>query len=102
MSLSTDWNPREWLDEALQRLVALTEDDEDEPTLSVFDDEGVPTVSVNRFNAFADGVWAIYDLHELWRNIGPRVETLQKASLPGRNEVCFCGSGKKYKKCHGA
>jgi preprotein translocase subunit SecA len=21
---------------------------------------------------------------------------------PGRNEECFCGSGKKYKKCHGA
>jgi preprotein translocase subunit SecA len=20
----------------------------------------------------------------------------------GRNEPCFCGSGKKYKKCHGA
>ena len=19
---------------------------------------------------------------------------------PGRNEVCWCGSGKKYKKCH--
>ena len=21
--------------------------------------------------------------------------------LPGRNEPCFCGSGKKYKLCHG-
>jgi hypothetical protein len=21
---------------------------------------------------------------------------------PGRNEPCWCGSGKKYKKCHGA
>jgi preprotein translocase subunit SecA len=20
----------------------------------------------------------------------------------GRNDLCFCGSGKKYKKCHGA
>ena len=20
----------------------------------------------------------------------------------GRNDPCFCGSGKKYKKCHGA
>jgi len=103
-----EWQPprdkeaRKWLDDALQRLVALTEDDEDEPTLSVFDDEGVPTVSVSRFNAFADAVWAIYDLRELWRNIGPRVETLQKAAVPGRNDVCFCGSGKKYKKCHGA
>jgi uncharacterized protein len=103
-----EWQPprdkegRKWLDDALQRLIALTEDDEDEPTLSVFDDEGVPTVSTSRFEAFADGVWAVYDLHELWRNIGPRVETLHKPATPGRNDPCFCGSGKKYKKCHGA
>jgi uncharacterized protein len=103
-----EWQPprdkeaRKWLDDALQRMVALTEDDTDEPTLSVFDDEGVPTVSVNRFNAFADAVWAVYDLRELWRNIGPRVETVHKEAVPGRNDVCFCGSGKKYKKCHGA
>ncbi len=103
-----EWQPprdkeaRKWLDDALQRMVALTEDDTDEPTLSVFDDEGVPTVSVNRFNAFADAVWAVYDLRELWRNIGPRVETVHKEATPGRNDPCFCGSGKKYKKCHGA
>ncbi len=24
------------------------------------------------------------------------------AKVPGRNELCPCGSGKKYKKCHGA
>ena len=22
--------------------------------------------------------------------------------VPGRNDVCWCGSGKKYKKCHSA
>ncbi len=27
---------------------------------------------------------------------------MQAAPKPGRNEECFCGSGKKYKKCHGA
>ena len=103
-----EWQPprdkeaRKWLDGALQSMVALTEDDTDEPTLSVFDDEGVPTVSVNRFNAFADAVWAVNELRELWRNIGPRVETVHKEATPGRNDVCFCGSGKKYKKCHGA
>lgn len=103
-----EWQPprdkeaRKWLDDALQRMVALTEDDQDEPTLSVFDDDGAPTVSVNRFNAFADAVWAVYDLRELWSNIGPRVETLQKPALPGRNDPCYCGSGKKFKKCHGA
>lgn len=24
-----------------------------------------------------------------------------KPSLPGRNDPCWCGSGKKFKKCHG-
>ena len=24
-----------------------------------------------------------------------------RAETPGRNEACPCGSGKKYKKCHG-
>jgi hypothetical protein len=26
----------------------------------------------------------------------------REAPKPGRNDPCFCGSGKKYKKCHGA
>jgi uncharacterized protein len=38
----------------------------------------------------------------MWRNIGPRVATVHKVATPGRNDVCYCGSGKKYKKCHGA
>jgi preprotein translocase subunit SecA len=29
------------------------------------------------------------------------VATPQKSGKPGRNELCPCGSGKKYKKCHG-
>ena len=91
-----------WLDGALQAIVALTEDDADAATLSVFDEDGPPSISLKRLNAFADAIWAVYDLRELWRNFGPRVQTLRKAATPGRNELCFCGSGKKYKKCHGA
>lgn len=26
---------------------------------------------------------------------------VERQVLPGRNEPCYCGSGKKYKKCHG-
>jgi len=26
---------------------------------------------------------------------------LQKSAAPGRNDPCWCGSGKKFKKCHG-
>jgi uncharacterized protein len=91
-----------WLNGALEAIVALTEDDTGEPTLSVFDEDGPPSMSVDRLNAFADAVWAVYDLRELWRNFGPRVETVHKDPTPGRNDPCHCGSGKKYKKCHGA
>jgi uncharacterized protein len=97
-----DKEAQKWLDASLQSLVGLTEDDTDPPTLAVFDDEGVPSVSLKRFNEFADAVWAVYDLRELWRNIGPRVEQIRSAGLPGRNDLCHCGSGKKFKKCHGA
>jgi len=41
-------------------------------------------------------------LREIWRNIGPRVLQVIKEATPGRNDVCSCGSGKKYKKCCGA
>ncbi len=32
----------------------------------------------------------------------PKQEPLYAAQAPGRNDPCPCGSGKKYKKCHGA
>ncbi len=31
-----------------------------------------------------------------------RTEPIHAEKKPGRNEPCFCGSGKKYKQCHGA
>jgi len=32
----------------------------------------------------------------------PRATPATAAATPGRNEPCPCGSGKKYKRCHGA
>jgi uncharacterized protein YecA (UPF0149 family) len=32
----------------------------------------------------------------------PAVPFRREAPKLGRNDPCFCGSGKKYKKCHGA
>jgi preprotein translocase subunit SecA len=32
----------------------------------------------------------------------PRPQPVQKGKTPGRNDPCPCGSGKKYKHCHGA
>lgn len=90
-----------WYDLSIQCIVALTEDDDAEPTLSPFSEDGPPTLSVARLDAFADAIWSVYDLREIWRGIGPRVETVHRAETPGRNDPCHCGSGKKFKKCHG-
>lgn len=98
----SDKKAAKWHDMALQSIVTLTEDDDGEPELSPFSEDGPPTMSKARLNAFADAVWSVYDLREIWRGIGPRVETLRRPELPGRNDPCYCGSGKKYKKCHGA
>ncbi len=97
-----DKEAAQWLDEALETLVAMTEDDTGTPEISPFGDDTPPSVSMDRLNAFGDAIWAVYDLRELWRSIGPRVETVRKPAEPGRNDLCHCGSGKKYKKCHGA
>lgn len=90
------------LDEALQAVVAMTEPDEGVPEISPVDENGPPSTSLVRLNIFADAVWAVYDLRALARKLGPRVATVRKAAMPGRNGLCFCGSQKKYKKCHGA
>ncbi len=31
----------------------------------------------------------------------PPIEPVKVEKTPGRNEPCYCGSGKKYKLCHG-
>jgi uncharacterized protein len=59
-------------------------------------------VSHERLQDFGDAIWAVYDLRQLWKSMGPRTETIRKPAEPGRNDPCPCGSGKKYKKCHGA
>ena len=97
----SDKKAAKWHDVSLQAIVGLTEDDAGEPELSPFSDDGPPSMSTDRLNAFADAVWSVYDLREIWRGIGPRVQTLRRADVPGRNDPCNCGSGKKYKKCHG-
>ncbi|MDP1740045.1 UPF0149 family protein [Polaromonas sp.] len=97
-----DKDAAQWLDDALQAVVAMTEDDDAAPQVSPLNDEGKPSTSIARLNAFGDAIWAVYDLRELWKTMGPKVETVRKEAEPGRNDLCPCGSGKKYKKCHGA
>jgi uncharacterized protein len=97
-----DKDAAKWLDDALQAIVAMTEDDIEAPEVSPLDEDGAPSTSIARLNAFGEAIWAVYDLRELWQTLGPKVETVRKEVVPGRNDLCPCGSGRKYKKCHGA
>ena len=103
-----DWLPprdadaARMLDNALGAVVALTEDDSKKPTVSLYGEDEPPSVSEQRMDDFAAAIWGVYDLRQLWKSLGPRVEALRKEPQPGRNDPCPCGSGKKYKKCHGA
>jgi uncharacterized protein len=97
-----DKDAAKWHDLSLEAIVALTEDDDAVPTLSALSEDGPPSVSEERLNAYGEALWAVYDLREIWRNIGPRVAQVIKEATPGRNDACSCGSGKKYKKCCGA
>lgn len=57
------------------------------------------TVNLREVSRFVreEGLWYYLD-----GELKP-TETAQAAQQKlGRNDICFCGSGKKYKKCHGA
>ncbi len=97
-----DKDAAKWLDTALQAVVAMSEDDTGPPEVSPLADDGAASTSIARLNAFGEAIWAVYDLRELWKTMGPKVETVRAAVVPGRNDACSCGSGKKYKKCCGA
>jgi uncharacterized protein len=94
---------QQWRETTLDLLQALTRDDHDVPTRSPFsdDEDGPHTVSEQRMRAFGDAIWAVYNMRDTWRTLGPRVETVRTAGTPGRNDPCNCGSGKKFKKCCG-
>ncbi|HZY17234.1 MAG TPA: UPF0149 family protein [Ramlibacter sp.] len=97
-----DKEAAEMLDDALDVIGHLAEPDTGVPALNLHTEDGPPSVSDARLNDFGEAVWAVYDLRQFWKSLGPRVQQVRKAAEPGRNDPCPCGSGKKYKKCHGA
>lgn len=97
-----DKEAAQWLDAALESVVALTEDDTGKPEVCMYDENGPASTSQARVEQFGEAIWGIYDLRQLWKSMGPRQETIVKGVQPGRNDACPCGSGKKFKKCHGA
>ncbi|MCG3189724.1 MAG: hypothetical protein LKCHEGNO_02221 [Burkholderiaceae bacterium] len=49
-----------------------------------------------------DACLAAQHLRLYWVDHAPKPSTRRVEALPGRNEPCPCGSGLKFKKCHGA
>ena len=101
-----DWAPprdkeiAEMMSDALACVAELTDDDTGTPVLNLYDENGPPSVSQARFDAFGEALWAVYDLHDIAKSLGPRVAPAVSEKV-GRNDPCPCGSGKKYKKCCG-
>jgi uncharacterized protein len=75
------------------------ETDEDREVVAVLDREH-PLATLD--DGIEDLVLAAVDLWDLTQRQRFHVQTVQRdGPKPGRNEPCFCGSGKKYKQCHG-
>ena len=73
-------------------------------TLAAPEDELAPEErEMSRDERLADALWSVYDLRDFWRERASRkpVKQARREDKPGRNELCSCGSGKKFKKCCG-
>lgn len=61
-----------------------------------------PDGEPGRDDLVTEALLSVQDLRVWQVDHAPVPETVRVAKLPGRNEPCWCGSGKKFKKCHGA
>jgi uncharacterized protein len=87
---------------ALARLFRhLPADNDEEREIVAMLDKDLPLASLDE--AIEELVAAVADIAELTHDARYRVETVRRdAPKVGRNDPCPCGSGKKYKHCHGA
>lgn len=58
--------------------------------------------TLSRDELIDEACLAAQDLRLFWVEHAPRPETRRVEKHPGRNDPCPCGSGRKFKKCHGA
>jgi len=60
-----------------------------------------PQGETTREDLLAEACWSVQDLRVYWVDRAPKPATRRVEATPGRNDPCPCGSGKKFKKCHG-
>jgi len=85
--------------EPVFRLVEEVEPDGDREPEPIADDEREAAIE-----SMLDGVMDIYDYfrEQRERNLAPKEPIRRDPQKVGRNDPCPCGSGRKYKACHGA
>jgi uncharacterized protein len=88
-----------WYDDCLMRVYALMLPKADlvEHIQANYNGE-----ALERDQLVDEACYGVQDLRLLWLEHAPKPETRRVEPTPGRNDPCPCGSGKKYKKCHGA
>lgn len=87
--------------ELLETVAALAMDPQSEE-FRRFAAKGWKEADPNRDELVDEACFAVQDLRTWWVDHAPKQVPLRVAETPGRNDPCFCGSGRKYKKCHGA
>ena len=58
--------------------------------------------AATRDELITGAAYAVQDLRLWWMDHAPTTAPRHVEAAPGRNDPCPCGSGRKYKKCHGA
>jgi uncharacterized protein len=86
-------------DQGLMRIIVLTMGEEDD--LPEVLEDLYPGESLSRDELIQEACYAAQDLRLYWLDHAPRPAPRRADPLPGRNDLCPCGSGKKFKKCHG-
>ena len=90
----------EAFDECLARIALLTLHD---PAEFAKEREAMyPGEKMERDDLIQEALYAAQDLRCYWVQNAPKPQTRVVGDVPGRNDPCHCGSGKKFKKCHGA
>ena len=90
----------EAFDECLARIALLTLHDPEE--FAKEREAMYPGEKMERDDLIQEALYAAQDLRCYWVQNAPKPVTRVVGNVPGRNDPCHCGSGRKFKKCHGA
>jgi uncharacterized protein len=90
----------QWFGANVRRIALLTLNDAAERDVALA--QLFPDKTLSRDELVDEACFALQDLRMYWVENAPKHAPRSVPVTPGRNDPCPCGSGRKYKKCHGA